>query len=247
MGALLWWEGDQFSFQGGAMCKATLDFVEQQQSTSLASLLQRRPAQHLQHAVDTRGVHKPAQDEVCRSPLDCFVLGNVFLRVWVPEGSPGPCLLWSRCYWCNHPNSLCCLLWHQGTWPMKYFPGCVHGERKKAGGASYSWWLTGFGTWQSGTPCPSSPPNQWATGGLPVAGLGRGHWKSSCTLLCHLQRVVLTPTISQAYRWYRPRKDMVLAPIPEALLTWCSRSGRKHRLLQLLGACCSESWQSRCL
>ena len=28
MGAsLTWWEGDQFGFHGGAMCKATLDFV----------------------------------------------------------------------------------------------------------------------------------------------------------------------------------------------------------------------------
>ena len=34
------------------MCKATLDFVEHQQSTSLASLLQCRPAQRLQHVVD---------------------------------------------------------------------------------------------------------------------------------------------------------------------------------------------------
>ena len=61
------------------MCKATLDFVEHQQSTSLASLLQRRPAQCLQHVVDTRGVPKLAEDEACRSPLDCFDLGNVFL------------------------------------------------------------------------------------------------------------------------------------------------------------------------
>jgi len=51
------------------------------------------------------------------------------------------------------------------------------------------------------SPCPSSPPpNQRAAGGLPVAGLGRcGHWKSSCTLPCRQQRVVLTLTISQAY------------------------------------------------
>ena len=52
--SLMRWEGDQFGFQGGAMCKATLDFVEHQQSTSLASLLQCRPAQRLQHVVDTR-------------------------------------------------------------------------------------------------------------------------------------------------------------------------------------------------
>ena len=57
--------GDQFGFQGGAMCKATLDFVEHQQ--------------RLQHVVDTRGVPKPVEDEACRSPLDCFDLGNVFL------------------------------------------------------------------------------------------------------------------------------------------------------------------------
>ena len=49
------------------MCKATLDFVEHQQSTSLASLLQRRPAQRLQHVTDTRGVPKPVEDEACRS------------------------------------------------------------------------------------------------------------------------------------------------------------------------------------
>ena len=66
------------------MCKATLDFVEQQ-STSLASLLQRRPAQCLQHVADTRGVPKLVEDKVCRSPLDCFDLGHVFLRVWVPD------------------------------------------------------------------------------------------------------------------------------------------------------------------
>ena len=45
------------------MCKATLYFVEHQQSTSLVSLLQRRPARHLQHVVDTRGVPKPVEDE----------------------------------------------------------------------------------------------------------------------------------------------------------------------------------------
>ena len=61
------------------MCKATLDFVEHQQPTSLASLLQRRPAQRLQHVVDPRGVPKPVEDEACRSSLDCFDLGNVFL------------------------------------------------------------------------------------------------------------------------------------------------------------------------
>ena len=69
------------------MCKATLDFVEHHQSTSLASLLQRRQAQRLhEHVVDTRGVPKPVEDEAFRSPLrDCFDLGNVFLRVWVPD------------------------------------------------------------------------------------------------------------------------------------------------------------------
>ena len=56
------------------MCKATLDFVEHQQSTSLASLLQRRPAQRLQHVVDTRGVPKPVEEEACRSPLALSVL-----------------------------------------------------------------------------------------------------------------------------------------------------------------------------
>ena len=61
------------------MCKATLDYVEHQQPTSLVLLLQRRPAQRLQHVVDTQGVPKPVEDEVCRSPLDCFDLGNVFL------------------------------------------------------------------------------------------------------------------------------------------------------------------------
>ena len=61
------------------MCKATLDFVEHQQPTSLASLLQRRPAQCLQHVVDTQGVPKPVEDEACHSPLDCFNLGNIFL------------------------------------------------------------------------------------------------------------------------------------------------------------------------
>ena len=53
------------------MCKATLDFVEHQQSTSLALLLQ--------HVVDTQGVPKPVEDKACHSPLDCFDLGNVFL------------------------------------------------------------------------------------------------------------------------------------------------------------------------
>ena len=59
----------------------------------------------------------------------------------------------------------------------------------------------GLGRVELHRPCPSSP-NQYqrAAGGLPVAGLGRGHWKSSCTLPCRLQRVVLTPTISQAYQ-----------------------------------------------
>ena len=63
------------------MCKATLDFVEHQQSPSLASLLQHRPAQRLQHMLLTleAGVPKPVEDEACRSPLDCFDLGNVFL------------------------------------------------------------------------------------------------------------------------------------------------------------------------
>ena len=62
------------------MCKATLDFVEHQQSTSLASLLQHRPGQRLQHVVDTRGVPEPVEDEAYRSPpLDCFDLGNVLL------------------------------------------------------------------------------------------------------------------------------------------------------------------------
>ena len=52
------------------MCKATLDFVEHHQSTSLASLLQRRQAQRLhEHVVDTRGVPKPVEDEAFRSPL----------------------------------------------------------------------------------------------------------------------------------------------------------------------------------
>ena len=41
------------------------------QAASLASLLQSRPAQCPQHAVDTRGVPEPAEDEACRSPLDC--------------------------------------------------------------------------------------------------------------------------------------------------------------------------------
>ena len=59
------------------MCKATLDFVEHQQSTSGASLLQSRPAQCLQHWDDTRGVPAPVEDVACRSPLDCFHLGNV--------------------------------------------------------------------------------------------------------------------------------------------------------------------------
>ena len=36
------------------MCKATLDFVAHQQSTSLASLLQRRLAHRFQHVVDTQ-------------------------------------------------------------------------------------------------------------------------------------------------------------------------------------------------
>ena len=80
MGAsLTCWEGDQFCFQGGTMCKATLDFVEHQQSTRLASLLQCRPAQRLQHVVDTRGVPEPVEDAACRSPLDCFSFGNVLL------------------------------------------------------------------------------------------------------------------------------------------------------------------------
>ena len=64
------------------------DFVEHQQSTSLASLLQRWPAQRLQHMLLTlkAGVPKPVEDEAFRSPLrDCFDLGNVFLRVWVPD------------------------------------------------------------------------------------------------------------------------------------------------------------------
>ena len=61
------------------MCKATLDFVEHRQSASLASLLQSKPAQCLQHAVDTRGVPERVEDEVCRLPLDCFSLGNVLL------------------------------------------------------------------------------------------------------------------------------------------------------------------------
>ena len=51
--------------------------LEHQQSTSLASLLQRRTAQRLQHVVDIRGVPKPVEDEACRSPLDCFDLGNI--------------------------------------------------------------------------------------------------------------------------------------------------------------------------
>ena len=63
------------------MCKATLDFEEHQQPTSLASLLQRRPAQRLQQVLLTLEVFllKPVEDEACRSPLpDCFDLGNVF-------------------------------------------------------------------------------------------------------------------------------------------------------------------------
>ena len=73
MGALL--EGGQFGFQRGAMCKATLDFVEHQQSISLVLVLQSRPAQHLQHVVDTRGVPKLVEDKACCSPLDHFYLG----------------------------------------------------------------------------------------------------------------------------------------------------------------------------
>ena len=78
MGAsMTWWEGDQFGFHGGAMCKATLDFVEHRQSAILASLLQSKPAQRLQHCVDPRGVPEPVEDVACHSPLGCFHLGNV--------------------------------------------------------------------------------------------------------------------------------------------------------------------------
>ena len=53
------------------MCKATLDFVEHQQSASLASLLQGRPAQRLQHCVDTQDFPEPVEEEVCCSLVVC--------------------------------------------------------------------------------------------------------------------------------------------------------------------------------
>ena len=69
------------------MCKATLDFVEHQQSTSLTSLLQRRPAPQpppASHGVDTDStevfLNRLTRTKRGRSPLrDCFDLGNVFL------------------------------------------------------------------------------------------------------------------------------------------------------------------------
>ena len=53
------------------MCKATLDFVEHQQTTSLAWLLQGRPAQCLQHCVDTQDFPEPVEEEVCRLLVVC--------------------------------------------------------------------------------------------------------------------------------------------------------------------------------
>ena len=76
--SLTGWEGDQFGFQHWAMCKATLDFVEHQQSASLASLLQRRPAQCLQHVVDTRGVPKPVEDEAFARLWTASILAMFF-------------------------------------------------------------------------------------------------------------------------------------------------------------------------
>ena len=51
------------------MCKVTLNFVEHQQSASLASLFLCRPAQRLQHVVDTRGVPKPVEDKACHTHM----------------------------------------------------------------------------------------------------------------------------------------------------------------------------------
>ena len=73
--------GDQFGFQGGAMCKAILDFVKHQQPTSLSSLLQRRPAQRFQHVVDTRGVPKPRAQSVPGRTDCCSLVAPHFATV----------------------------------------------------------------------------------------------------------------------------------------------------------------------
>ena len=76
--------GGPVLLSGWEMCKATLDFVEHQQSTRLALLLQCRLAQRLQHVVDTRGIPKPVEDEACRL-WTASILAMFFLRVWVPD------------------------------------------------------------------------------------------------------------------------------------------------------------------